>query len=655
MTCEGGAGTVDLDGNDNNLLFTVRSTADSTARIANVNGWTLSGKAVVERYVPAQRKWRLISVPTVPGETLRQALTRQIDGSYPNPVCFTSDTQAGSGTLITGHSMSSCTNATSVGFDHLVSGGSSSIRYYNSAASNPWASATSTPNVLTAPTQSGYLAFIRGDRQTLNTGSSVTTLRPKGDLIQGNHTIPFSSRFFVLGNPYASPISFESLYEFGVEGGNASKIKRTFWIWDANLTTSFGGVGGYRTFSPNNENAESPSYTVTPALPSGTSINDFLMINSGQAILVERRPESLSGNIIVKESHKMSDKGNMLNLRVTNTDVAKIKVDMYRASGSTLEIPMDGVVARFADWYNSEPTDLYDVYKNNQFEENLSLVRKDISNVSRYLSIESRPLPKVNDTIYLPMYYMTSRGYAFKLSAENMAASNLTALLQDRVTGSETEIPLNGTETIYPFSMTSTQDLTRFRIVFIPGATLPVTFLNIKAKVSGASNIVEWSTAYESAIKTYEVERSSDGNTFQKLGEQQPQNNQNGAAYQWVDPTPVNGSNYYRIRSVDEDGSARYSMVVKVNRGIDVKEVFVNSNISAGGSITLQLNGQPAGMLSLSLASVSGQILGTKRFAHTGGSSTQVLQITDQPMTDGVYFLTVQTAEGMTETFKLVK
>jgi hypothetical protein len=473
MTFNGGSGTVDLDGTSNDKLFTVRSTVDSTARIANVGSWTLSGKAVVERYVPGQRKWRLISVPTVPGETLRQALTRQIDGTYPNPICFTADAQAGSGTLITGHSMSSCTNATSVGFDHLVSGGESSVRFYNSAASNAWASATSTPNVLAPPTQSGYLVFIRGDRQSLNTGFNNTTLRPKGDLIQGNYNIPINQRFVVLGNPYASPISFESLYEFGVEGGNSTKIRRTFWTWDANLTNSVQGVGGYRSISPDDSTSANPTYTMSPSTKaSGTTESDYLMINSGQAIMVERVNSSITGNVVVKETHKVGNKGNTINLRTSNTPVGKIKVDMYRANGTTLEIPMDGVVARFADWYDAEPTDVFDVYKQNQFQENLSFSRRDKGGVLRYMSIESRPTPTVNDTIFMPFYQMSNRGYALKLSAENMITSNLKAYLQDAFTGTETEVPLNGSEMIYPFSVTAdanSKALSRLRVVFRPG------------------------------------------------------------------------------------------------------------------------------------------------------------------------------------------
>jgi hypothetical protein len=387
------------------------------------------------------------------------------------------DQLAGSGTLLTGHSMSSCGVANSVGYDHLVNGGASSIRYYNSGASNPWASSSSTPSVNTLPTESGYLVFIRGDRQATASGSNVTTLRPKGDLIQGNYNININDRFEVLGNPYASPISFESLYEFGVNGGNSEKIFRKFWIWDANLTNSSNGVGGYRVITPDNESSANPSYTVTPALPGGSTINDYLMINSSQAIMVERRA---AGNVVVKESHKVGNSGNLLNLRTTNTPVAKFKADMYRANGSTLEMPMDGVVARFADWYDAEPTDIYDVYKNNQFEENFSISRRDNGGVLRYLSVESRPVPTVSDTIYMPFYFTTNRGYALKFSTENMVASNLRAYLQDAFTGTETEVPLSGSEMVYPFTVTAdanSKALSRLRVVFRP---------------SVITNVVDW-------------------------------------------------------------------------------------------------------------------------------------------------------------------
>jgi hypothetical protein len=120
------------------------------------------------------------------------------------------------------------------------------------------------------------------------------------------------------------------------------------------------------------------------------------------------------------------------------------------------------------------------VYKNNQFEENLSISRRDNSGVIRYLSIESRPTVSVNDTIFMPFYQMSNRGYALKFSTENMAASGLRAFLQDAFTGSETEVPLNGSDIIYPFSVTSdanSKALTRLRVVF---------------RQSEVTNIIDW-------------------------------------------------------------------------------------------------------------------------------------------------------------------
>lgn len=470
MTFTGGAGTVDLDGSGNNLNFTVISNAAGTAQIGNVNGWTVAGNAIVERYIPSQRKWRLISIP-VTGETIRQSLTRQADGTYPSPVCFGSTLQgSGSGTLITGHSFSSCDVAVANGFDHVQTGGLSSIRFYNPTQSNPWASATSTPNILAAPTQSGYLVFIRGDRNQLETGSNETTLKPKGSVKQNNQTISVNAPFVVLGNPYASPIHLDQLYDFKDATGNKTKITRNFWIWDADLNTSYGGSGGYRSISADMEGDEITSYTVVPSLPQGTNINDYLMINSGQAIIVQRR--NSGGTITVKENYKYVSSGNTYPFRIKASTVSLFRIDMYRATGTSLEILMDGTVARFGNDYSKASNEVYDIYKSNQFEENINLVRDN-----NYLAIESRPIPTSSDTLYVPFYYTTNRGYALKFSTERMAALNLTAVLQDAFTATETQVPLDGSEFIYPFSVTTataSKALNRFRIVLRNGSVTPV-------------------------------------------------------------------------------------------------------------------------------------------------------------------------------------
>ena len=53
-----------------------------------------------------------------------------------------------------------------------------------------------------------------------------------------------------------------------------------------------------------------------------------------------------------------------------------------------------------------------------------------------------------------------------------MVTAGLNAFLQDQFTGVQTEVPLNGSEMVYPFTVTAdagSKALSRFRIVFRPG------------------------------------------------------------------------------------------------------------------------------------------------------------------------------------------
>jgi fibronectin-binding autotransporter adhesin len=630
-------GIIDIDGPLDNLLFTFRSNSLGTARLDQVKNWNVTGKAVIERYVPSQRRWRLMSIPTLPGETLRQAWTRQADGSYPAPNCFGSVTEASqSGTLITGHSMSSCTNAVNAGFDHVVTGGSSSIRFYNSAASNPWASATSTPNVLAPPTEYGYLLFVRGDRNTLNVGSDSTTLRPLGGIKQNNQSFTINSPFKVVGNPYPSSVNLDFIYS---NAGNSDAIERNFYIWDANSGTQ----GGYRVLSWDGVS----SYTCSGC--DGLSAENLLVVHSGQAIIVERKANTTSTNLIISESNKTAS-ATGLPFRTNGVGVSQIRIDLYRAAGSALQTYMDGAVGRFNNLYSAGTNEVYDIYKNNQFDENISLVRDN-----KYLSIESRPIPTLSDTLFVPFYFVTNRDYALKLKADFMNNLNLTAVIQDAFTGTETILPLNGSEFVYPFTVTSnaaSRALNRLRIVFRPGATLPVRFLNVNAKVAGSSNILNWQTSFEQNISRFEIERSINGLSFEYAGKVQPLNRLTGAAYEWNDLTPFEPETFYRVKSVDLDGTLHYSNIVKVSRGQLKREMRVQSMVS-GSTIKVQMINQPAGQYNFRLYTVTGQHFDNKLLFHSGGSSVIDLRFSNTIQSAGVYLLSVQMPDGTSETFRL--
>lgn len=621
----------------------LKSTSQGTASIGQIIG-TLTGatNVTVERYIGnSKRAWRILTIP-VTGTTIRQAWAgRAANGNVP-----TGET-AGSGTLLTGHFYTNGTTSAAAGYDWFTANVNqpSNIRFYsfvNGAGS--WASATNTPNVLNAPDKQGYMVFIRGDRTIASgTNASNTTLRPTGTLKTGNQTVAVNEQYVVVGNPYASAISMEKVF---LNTGNSNLIERNFWIWDARL----GASGGYRALSWNGT-----SYDVT----GGGNASQLLIIESGGAFFVQRK--SANGTLLIQENDKASSPNNPLFRTAAPAAAAKpaprtgkrgitgnISVNLFQLNGTTLDVQMDGVIARFGNQYSELPTEVFDLEKINNFNENLSLVRNN-----RYLSIESRPFPKVKDTLSLPFWGLSNRSYALQIATNGLAGAIMSAFLVDEFTQTQTLIDLTQPVFQYNFAVTTnaaSKSLTRFRIVFNASPSLPVTFTDLKATQNNQKVRVDWSVGTESELEGYEVERSTDGVVFSKIGFVPATGNSN---YSYADLQPASGMNYYRIRSVDLDGSFKFSRIVSVSTmatgGIQVYPAQVVNN-----QVTVQMNAIPAGAYRMQLTSASGQVVFAGMVQHNGGSSSQILDLSKANAKQGVYFLTLTNGAELRETFKLI-
>jgi len=666
ITAGAAVGKVKVEANSSlasNGNLVLKSDTLGTAYVDEIDGCTtcapITGEVEVERAMPNKRTWRLVTIPVTGSYTLRQQLTRQGPGAaveYPTPFCNGSPAPAstGYGTIITAHSMSSCTNAAAVGADHITNGGSSSVRRYthiNGTAS--WASNNSTNaiNYNAVPDQEGYLVFVRGDRSQLGSGSNATTFRFKGTLRQGNtaSTTSVNAPYGVVSNPYAAPINVVDVFANGT--GNENKFDRNLWVWDGDKTGS-NGFGGYRSLSYDGVGG----YTCGDCATNQEG-QQFLTLNSGQAFMLQRKSTvSTAVSLTVKESDKVADGGNVATLRrfgarTSESTLPSFRVRLYRANGSNLETFVDATTARFNNLYSTDPNEAYDVYKyNNNTDENISLVRNN-----KYLAIESRPMPRANDTLYIPFWSVTNRGYALSIQTENLAASGLTAELIDSFTTTRTPIPLNGTNFVYPFLVTSnaaSKSLSRFRVVFTPGSSLPVTFTNVRAYPKAGGVNVEWDVVNEENLSHYEIERSTDGNQFSKIAVKQAVN-QTAVSYVVSDKKPVSGVNYYRIRSVDQDGSFRFSATMSVSLGRNEQGIDVYPTKVSDNNINIALTEQPADAYNIQLVNSIGQVAFSKRLVHSGGTSTQTLNIGSENLPGGIYYLNIDLENGMKKTVKL--
>ena len=105
------------------------------------------------------------------------------------------------------------------------------------------------------------------------------------------------------------------------------------------------------------------------------------------------------------------------------------------------------------------------------------------------------------------------------------------------------------------------------------------------------TNELFWVTSTEDNNSHFEIERSADGRSFEKIGEAKG----NGTStiqqqYNFVDKNPLGRNNYYRLKQVDFDGKFSYTKIISVNQNSNldnaVFSVFPNP---ANDFITIQV------------------------------------------------------------------
>lgn len=94
---------------------------------------------------------------------------------------------------------------------------------------------------------------------------------------------------------------------------------------------------------------------------------------------------------------------------------------------------------------------------------------------------------------------------------------------------------------------------------------LSVELTNIAVKATNKANIVSWSTASEKNNAYFDVQHATNGVDFTTIGKVKGKGTTNALSnYSFEDATPALGTNYYRLRQVDYDGTATLSKVVSV-------------------------------------------------------------------------------------------
>jgi len=105
---------------------------------------------------------------------------------------------------------------------------------------------------------------------------------------------------------------------------------------------------------------------------------------------------------------------------------------------------------------------------------------------------------------------------------------------------------------------------------------LPVTLASFTAIATNKVSI-NWQTATELNTSHFIIQHSTTGTSFTDIGNVKAiGSGANG--YQFTDTHPANGTNYYRLQSVDKDGSSSFSKVVSVEFTVNRLPITVVPN-----------------------------------------------------------------------------
>ncbi|SEP95109.1 fibronectin type III domain-containing protein [Neolewinella agarilytica] len=140
-------------------------------------------------------------------------------------------------------------------------------------------------------------------------------------------------------------------------------------------------------------------------------------------------------------------------------------------------------------------------------------------------------------------------------------------------------------------------------------AAMPVSLSSFTAMTDQDKVVLSWATASENGTDRFVIERQVESAAFSEIGSVPAAGNPSD--YQFTDDDPLEGTNMYRLRIVDQDGSTTFSSVVTaeisgttslrvVNRGgrqFQLYGLAANSQLSlvdGNGRVVFQTNRQPA-------------------------------------------------------------
>ncbi|MBL0358684.1 MAG: T9SS type A sorting domain-containing protein [Chitinophagaceae bacterium] len=168
---------------------------------------------------------------------------------------------------------------------------------------------------------------------------------------------------------------------------------------------------------------------------------------------------------------------------------------------------------------------------------------------------------------------------------------------------------------------------------------VPVTLVGFTVQKLNKANKLSWKTSQELNTLKFVVEQSRNGREFIELGQVAAAGNSNTErTYTYTHNLPEKGYNYYRIKMVDIDNSAKYSAVRSL-QNLGVNEISSYPN-PVRSSMQVSINAEKTDIANVLITDLSGKTIYSKVYNVTEGDNN--FTINTAGFTAGNYILKVQ-------------
>jgi hypothetical protein len=172
------------------------------------------------------------------------------------------------------------------------------------------------------------------------------------------------------------------------------------------------------------------------------------------------------------------------------------------------------------------------------------------------------------------------------------------------------------------------------------GAALPAELTSFTGKAMDKYNTLKWETATEFNTSEFAIERSLDGrNNWELVGTERAAGNSDAnLTYSFDDMRPVSQA-YYRLHTIDLDGTSQVSNIVSIKRdatGFDV--ILVAPNPTTAKTVVTFESLKDARVDAM-VTDITGKVISTLTQDAIGGLNSMTIDLSNAP--SGVYFLTM--------------